>query len=80
MPIDGCHVSFEKLAQTVLPQHFSRLQEAMRTPLAAERLVGFKTVTRKVLERTGKKCDVAARFKTQASQRWLPNLSLSASK
>jgi hypothetical protein len=42
-----------------LPQHFSRLEEAMRTPLAAENLVGFKTVTRVALERAGKSRDFA---------------------
>jgi hypothetical protein len=31
----------EELTQTILPQHFSRLEEAVRTPLAAENLVGY---------------------------------------
>jgi hypothetical protein len=59
MPIDGCRFSFEELTRTVLPQHFSRLEEAICTPVAAASLVGFKTVTRKVLERTGKDSDFA---------------------
>lgn len=59
MPIDSCQFNFEELTQTVLPQHFSRLEEAIRTPLIAEKLVGFKSVTRKVLERTGKDRDFA---------------------
>jgi hypothetical protein len=62
MPIDGCQFSFEELTRTVLPQHFSQLQEAIRTPLAAESLVGFKTVTRKALERIGKDRDFAGRY------------------
>ena len=57
MPIDDCAYSFEELAKSVLPQHFSGLQEAMRTPLAAERLVGFKSATRKALTRVGKSVD-----------------------
>lgn len=57
MPIDNCVHDFEELSQSVLPQHFLRLEEAMRTPLAAERLVGFKSATREVLKRVGKPVD-----------------------
>jgi predicted GIY-YIG superfamily endonuclease len=59
MPIDGCRFSFEELTQNILPQYFSRLEEAICNPLAAECLIGFKTTTRKALERTGKHRDFA---------------------
>jgi hypothetical protein len=59
LPIDGYRFSFEELTQTVLPQHFSRLEEARRTPRPSEHFVGFKTVTRKALERAGKSRDFA---------------------
>jgi hypothetical protein len=57
MPIDNCVHDFLTLAKTVLPQHFLRLEEAMREPLAAEHLVGFKSVTREALTRVGRSVD-----------------------
>src|SRR5262249_2200151 len=57
MPIDNCVHDFEELTRSVLPQHFVRLEEAMRTPLAAERLVGFKSATREALTRVGRRID-----------------------
>jgi hypothetical protein len=57
MPIDDCIHTFEELTESILPQHFSRLEEAIRTPFAAERLVGFKTATREALARLGKALD-----------------------
>jgi hypothetical protein len=59
MPIDGCRFNFEGLTQKVLPRLFSELEEAIRTPIAAEKFVGFKTASRKVLERTDRKKDFA---------------------
>jgi len=47
MPIDNCVHTFEELTKSILPQHFSRLEGAMRMPLAAERLVGFNTTAQR---------------------------------
>jgi hypothetical protein len=55
--IDKCEHSFEELAASILPQHFSRLQLAMRTPVAAERLVGFRSAGRGALAAVGKSAD-----------------------
>ena len=57
MPIDNCIHNFEQLTTSVLPQDFSRLEEAMRTSIAAERLVGPKSATREVLARVGRPVD-----------------------
>ena len=57
MPIDNCVHSFESLTTSILPQHFSRLEEAMRKPLAAEQLVGFKSAAREALARVGRSVD-----------------------
>jgi hypothetical protein len=57
MPIDNCVHTFEELTKSILPQDFLRLEEAMRMPLAAERLVGFKSVTREALTRVGRSVD-----------------------
>jgi predicted GIY-YIG superfamily endonuclease len=53
MPIDKFVHDFEHLTSSVLPMHFSRLEEAIRAPVAAERLVGFKSATREALSRVG---------------------------
>jgi hypothetical protein len=55
--IDKCEHTFEELAASILPQHFSRLQQAMRAPVAAERLVGFKSATRDAVAAVGKSAD-----------------------
>ena len=39
MPIDNCTHTFGELASSVLPNHFSRLEEAIRSPIPAEQLV-----------------------------------------
>lgn len=57
MPIDNCVHDFEELTSSVLPQHYSRLEEAMRSPLNAERLVGYKTASREALSRVGRSVD-----------------------
>jgi hypothetical protein len=51
MPIDECVHSFERLAATILPGHFQRLQAAMESPIAAKCLVGFKSATKAALSR-----------------------------
>jgi hypothetical protein len=58
MPIDNFVHGFEELAMSILPRHFSRLEEAMRTPIPAERLVGFKSVSREALARVQKQKDL----------------------
>ena len=57
MPIDNCTYSFEKLASTVLPSQFSRLEESIRSPIPAERLVAFKSATKEVLDRVSRSAD-----------------------
>ena len=57
MPIDNCVYPFEELAATVLPNHFKRLEAAIRSPIAAENLVGFKSVTRELLARLSRTTD-----------------------
>lgn len=49
MPIDNCTHTFEEMATTVLPEHFERLQSAIKAPLPASTFVGFKSVTRSLL-------------------------------
>ena len=57
MPIDNCVHNFEELANSVLPQHFARLEQAMHSPLDAERLVGFKSASREALSRVERSSD-----------------------
>jgi hypothetical protein len=57
MPIDNCVHDFDELTKTVLPKHFARLKVALRRPLAAKRLVGFKSATREALTRVGRTVD-----------------------
>lgn len=57
MPIDNCVHDFQELADSVLPLHFSRLEDALRAPLPAEHLVGFKSATRKALARVERFAD-----------------------
>jgi hypothetical protein len=57
MPIDNCAHDFQELAGVVLPRHYARLEDAMRSPLPAERLVGFKSATREALSRVGRLVD-----------------------
>ncbi len=57
MAIDNCVYNFDELANLVLPQHFSRLEEAIRSPFVAERFVGFKSVTREALRRVERSID-----------------------
>lgn len=56
-PIDDCEKSFSILATNILPQHFARLKENMKSPFPAswirERGVGQATL----LQRLGKKKD-----------------------
>ncbi|MDZ7832810.1 MAG: hypothetical protein U5L07_13730 [Desulfobacterales bacterium] len=56
-PIDNCETSFHELAANILPAHFSRLKENMKSPIPAswirEKGVGKATL----LERIGRKND-----------------------
>jgi hypothetical protein len=47
MPIDNCRYSFKQLTNTVLPKHYRTLEAAMESPIAAEVLVGHKSVSKK---------------------------------
>lgn len=49
MSIDNCTHSFENLADSVLPDHFKKLEAAIQSPIAAETLVGFKSVNKELL-------------------------------
>ena len=51
MPIDNCSHTFEELSSSVMPNHFKRLGVAIQDPVAAEKLVGFKSVTKEILSR-----------------------------
>jgi hypothetical protein len=57
MPIDNCPFDFETLASIILPKHFARLLEAMRSPIPAEQFVGFKSATREALSGLGRSVD-----------------------
>lgn len=57
MPIDNCVHNFEELANSVLPQHYARLEKAMYLALDLERLVGFKTASREALSRVERSSD-----------------------
>ena len=57
MPIDNCTHSFEELSQVVLPSHYNQLEKAMKSPIPAERLVGFKSVTKEALARLSRTTD-----------------------
>lgn len=57
MPIDNCVHTFEEMSASVLPSHFKRLEAAIQSPIAAESLVGFKSVTKEVLSRLKRSTD-----------------------
>lgn len=57
MPIDDCVYDFDSLAHSVLPGHFGRLEQAMQTPIPADKLVGFKSATREALARVSRLVD-----------------------
>ena len=57
MAIDNCSHSFEELATSVLPSHFKRLEAAIQSPMAAENLVGFKSLTKELLSRLNRTKD-----------------------
>jgi len=57
MPIDNCVHTFEELAASVLPSHFKRLEAAIQSPIAADNLIGFKSVTKKLLSRLNRTTD-----------------------
>lgn len=57
MPIDDCSHAFEDLALMILPQHFARLEEAIKTPFKASDLVGFKSTSREALAKAGRPKD-----------------------
>lgn len=57
MPIDNCIYTFEDLVASVLPSHFKRLEAAIQSPIAAENLVGFKSLTKKLLSRLNRTAD-----------------------
>lgn len=57
MPIDDCVHTFEELAAFVLPSHFMRLEAAIQSPMAAENLVGFKSLTKELLSRLNRTTD-----------------------
>jgi hypothetical protein len=57
MAIDNCAHSFEELTASVLPSHFKRLQAAIQSPIAAETLVGHKSLTKKLLSRLSRTTD-----------------------
>src|SRR5258708_5835690 len=50
MPIDNCPYSFKGLAASVLPEHYKRLELAMKAPVRATTLVGYKSVAKNLLE------------------------------
>ena len=49
MPIDNCVHTFEELATSVMPSHFKKLKAAIQSPMTAKKIVGFKSVTKKLL-------------------------------
>lgn len=57
MPIDDCAFTFDELTRDVLPGHFRRLEDAMRKPIDAETLLGFKSATREALARLNRTID-----------------------
>jgi hypothetical protein len=57
MPIDNCTHTFEELAASILPSYFAYLEEALQSPIPAERLVGFKSATREALTRLSRSVD-----------------------
>lgn len=57
MPTDNCIHDFEELASSGLPQHYSRHEKAIRSPVEAKRMVGFKTASREALNRFGRTAD-----------------------
>jgi hypothetical protein len=57
MPIDNCVHTFEEMTASVLPSHFGRLEAAIRSPIAADALVGAKSVTREILKRLSRSTD-----------------------
>lgn len=57
MPIDNCTYSFEQLSASVLPNHYVLLEAAIKSPMPAERFVGFKSVTKEVLARFDRTTD-----------------------
>ena len=57
MPIDNCVHTFEKLAASVLPNHFKLLKAAIQSPTAADTFFGFKSVTKEILSRLNRSTD-----------------------
>ncbi len=57
MPIDNRKHTFEELADLVLPSHFKKLEAAIQSPIAAENLVGFKSLTKELLSRFNRTTD-----------------------
>ena len=57
MPIDNCKHTFKELTALVLPGHFKKLVAAIQSPIAAENLVGFKSLTRELLSRFNRTTD-----------------------
>lgn len=53
MAIDDCKHSFEHLAAQVLPAHFQRLEEAIKSPRMAQDFVGYGSATRALLGKVG---------------------------
>lgn len=57
MTIDNCQYSFDELASQVLPNHFERLRLSIAAPLPATMFKGYKTASRELLARVGRKSD-----------------------
>ena len=49
MPIDNCTHSFEELAATILPEHWTKLEAALKNPMPASTFVGYQSASKAAL-------------------------------
>jgi len=49
MAINDCAFTFQQLAASILPKHFRELEKVLRSPVRADKFVGFKTASAKAL-------------------------------
>lgn len=57
MAIDNCTFTFQQLADSVSPGHFTRLEKSLCSPIAAEKFLGAKSATKQMLSKIGRQVD-----------------------